>query len=1530
MNKLFGRVRRQLAMSLALVVMLAGMPWYALDAYAEGGPRFNVYDNGGYSIEDASIIVKDVSGDEVSSYEPDQTYSYTVSKDGYETANGSFSGSEEEVSVTLTRIKEDRTAAFENSNSTIIVPFGTNTFSNPVVSEATVNYSSSDPTRVSVDENGVVTLNRANDTDLVSATITATIDSDNYMYNAFSKDYTIIFQAATSFDITNTEESYELGSTFSMTYNSSRQVNNSDIVYEDNSDFVTVNADGTVAISEQFDDIEKDNVQVTITAYVKASGDGQYLQSNPDTYSFNITRKEQNPPPLYKKNSNLYVGQEDTFNFEYDRTAFWGNESYKSSDESVATIDSSTGKVHAVAPGTVTLTARRGRDFIFREVTANLELTVLPVVSANDVMTVTGEKSSVSDNDGNFWYKGDVYLTAKEGYSLYTDSNMDKQNSLRIEPNKKVVEKFYAYDVVNDAYTDVLTSDVIYRDSVNPTISLSQPKTSKLYNDSFNISINCADELSGVYSLEYEISPENGETVSGNLSVLSTSSFTTTLRAPADIDTRYSITVTVTDFAGNQASETIDYRVNTVLPVISVSSGEGGYVRSDDSLRGYFDTEREAIITVWCDSECFDEETATQMLIRNALTICDISGDDISSDGVVIGNWIHEPDDVSSNNDKHTVTVKFTSDGNYTWSPSYTDKADNYTNIVNYEDSTTPRFFTIDRSEPTGKVSVAGKGEWTGLIDDAVYSLFLHAGDKVSAAGDDTMSPIYSLSYFIKADNGEFTDEDVESFETLEWLPFEESDVERLDHYIYYIRIEDYAGNVSYVSTDGLIFDNDAPAVSVGAANDVYNHDITVSVGVNELNKLGLGSGIASVTYSVSNGTSQTASGTLFTYTGSEDDLESLVQSYSGSVSISAKDNNTNDTVLTVTATDRAGNQASSSQKYRFDVTAPTVSVSYDNNSGDTSYGEFGFFNSARTAKIEIRERNFSAGRVNFNIETKEGVAPTISGWSSYGNGDDRVNYATVTFASDGKYTFGISVSDEAGNSNSGVNYGNSLTPTSFVIDTTKPEVSVAYDNNASLNGDYYSNFRTAKITVKEHNFDPARVEFAAEATDGGVAVSAPTLSQWYANGDTYTATIVFNRDAKYTWHLTLSDKARNASDKTLDESFVIDTTAPSVTVEGITNESVNISDENIGFVLKVTDTNFDYFKPTLETVVREGNSFVTKTVDGVLTSIRNGQTFTVENLDEDGIYYLSLEAVDKAGNSFMIISYVDEAGNMIEEQVPKAGSITEFSVNREGSVFYLDDATMKIVNGYYVKTVDSDVVIYEVNADALNDNAVILNGEQLVENKQYTIELENDENSWYKYAYILKKDLFENEGDYTIVIQSTDKADRTAYSDVKSLEVSFAVDRTAPLVTLSGLESNGRYQTESQTVTAITTDDGGKIGSFKVTVYNIEKSVVSTPFNMSGDELTKYIEDNNGMIEFEIPEGLRMSVVIECADCATIPTVEGNLTIAEYNNVTVSPNGLLIFWESAKTIVLAAGGATIVGGAGVSTFFIRRRRIKV
>lgn len=455
------------------------------------------------------------------------------------------------------------------------------------------------------------------------------------------------------------------------------------------------------------------------------------------------------------------------------------------------------------------------------------------------------------------------------------------------------------------------------------------------------------------------------------------------------------------------------------------------------------------------------------------------------------------------------------------------------------------------------------------------------------------------------------------------------------------------------------------------------------------------------------------------------------------------------------------------------------------------------------------------------------------------------------------------------------MDYANSLAPTKFTIDTTAPVISVVYDNNSASNGNYYNNKRTATVTITEHNFDTSRIALSMTAQDAGKSVAAPAFGSWSDNGDIHTATLSFDADATYTWSLAYTDKAGNKAKDLAKQEFCIDTTKPVVTINGVTPGSVNNNSGNMSFVIECTDTNLEYFSPVLTVEVYENSRFVRKTITGNVISITNGQRVEFRNLNEDGVYSLTCHAQDKAGNSYETVNIIDAGGKQVTETAGQGGKLLDFSINKGGSIFSLDDNTMKLVKDYYVQKVYHDVVVREINPDEVTSCTVKVNGKALKQGTDFSVNNVSESDGWHKYEYVISNAVFEKEGQYNIVVETKDKADSVAYSDVKSVNIEFIVDKTAPTYTLTGVDKNNENYIGSKNAVLMPKDDGGKLGRVKITVVGKDDKEKKVIKEMSGDDMLDYLDKHDGKIEFEVPKEVLSAkdgdsrLMVECADCS-------------------------------------------------------------
>lgn len=1082
---------------------------------------------------------------------------------------------------------------------------------------------------------------------------------------------------------------------------------------------------------------------------------------------------------------------------------------------------------------------------------------------------------------------------------------------------------------------------VVDKTAPTPELALEEAHANDYYNKDFTVKvngINDPDDYSGIQSVEYWVVKDRTETEQGTetqremlytyteggdiLQELKELSFT--VDAGKNNSDNVVIYVQVTDRAGNVSKpEEKAVKINSTSPTIEIKFGkenefgEGkpvNVVEENGTKRGYYDAVRTATVTI-------TDRASTQALdaVKFDIKAKNAAGNDVS-DPVTIGDWRNAVDPKTNlvDPDKVSCKVTFSGDANYIWSISYTNKAGlsaladkdqkKSVNAVTYGE--TPYCFTVDTNAPTGTITantyvVGGKDPtsspaWEALINSENLTFGVWANDKIVIThneGDET-SPIKSTEYFVQ----KFGTDDKKAPLTAKELAQQKwTDIGKTTEFtpnqqlVVYLKITDMAGHVTYLSTNGLVVDNERPheeftapeivRVSGLTNNKIYNGDVSVEVSANDPAENGVYSGLKQVTYTVYNMGTQTQHDTLYRWNGKEAPCKSKEGM---GFTVDAEKNNSNDVRILLTAEDNAGNVTSMEYFIKIDVTKPIINIEYDKNAADSGT----FFRESRRATITVKERNLDPAAVQVSIKNTDGTIPTISKWSKTdgnGNMDNTQWEATIEYTAEGDYTFAIACTDQAGNPNEPVHYADgTVAPTAFTIDKTRPTISVTYDNNSALNGNYYNANRTATVVVTEHNFDASRVNITLRATDDGADIALPTVSGWTSSGDRHTATIAYQRDGLYTFDIDVTDKAGNTSADFTEQTFYVDTTAPTLEITGIADHSANSGD--IIPVVSYSDTNYDdaQVNITLTGAMRKGVA-----LDGSYADQHNGKVFTFKNFakekEVDDIYTLAATLTDKAGNT-------------TEKTIL-------FSANRFGSTYALSAATEQL-NGSYVQT-PQDVVVTETNPDALQNIRITLfkNNQTIIlqEGTDYRIEVRGGNGQWYEYIYTVLAKNFADDGVYRLTFYSEDAAGNIAENtlDTKKQEIGFGVDKTKPNMVVTNLESDTTYPLENLTV-SLSAGDNLLLQSVVVYLDDYSKAYKT----WTAEEIAAIVADQ-GEFTFDIPGDSTGAhqVKIVCTDAA------GNEQTEEITNFYVTTNLFVryynnkpLFFGSIAAVVVIAG----------------------
>ncbi len=943
-------------------------------------------------------------------------------------------------------------------------------------------------------------------------------------------------------------------------------------------------------------------------------------------------------------------------------------------------------------------------------------------------------------------------------------------------------------------------------------------------------------------------------------------------------DGEYTVQTKVADAAGNKGEDKeFSFVIDTVRPEIQVTytayrPNGTSFVLDPSRGRAYANEEVAYVaVTAVITERNFDAKDA-----KVAYTAVNSKGKAVKVadyNAAIREEWTNKGN-VSTEDNRFVYELSLPTisvDANYDFAYDYTDLAGNPIN------ETIKQAVTLDRVKPEGTVTVedlvngSASETWNKFLSAITFGHFGKNSVRASMTSDDETAGVAATQYLTSAKA--LTRSELEA--RTGWTGYSSKiSLAASQNLVVYEKITDKAGNIQYISTDGIIVDNVAPVVKItptnpGWSKGVYsaadNPGFDISVTDPVVNDAY--AGLKTISYTITNGTTgYVESGTLANL-----ERTSHLQSWTGHVTINPDNFYSNDVRVKVTADDSSTNDAVSEEiSIKVDNKAPIVTFSFDQS--DVHNGKY--YNNDKTLTITVDERNFDES-YQPQVTSTAGGGYSISGWSHNGE----IHTATVTFSGDSDYTVTYDCFDLAGNKS------NTEKLDEFTVDKTKPVIQVSYDNNSALNNNYYKEARTATITITEHNFNPGEVTVTTTAQLDGAAASAPGVSGWSGSGDTHVATVSYSADADYTFTISATDLASNVSDPYATESFTVDQTKPTVEITNIEDRSANNGE--VAPVITLNDINFDSGK-TVVHLTGANKGEVDTTGMYTSTASNKGQTLTFYNFKEnmDDIYTLTAETSDKAGNQYSTSKI--------------------FSVNRDGSTYLYDDYTEELIKNGYTND-PKNLVVSEINVDTLTfrELTVSENGTQktLEQNKDFEVSESGSDVSWKEYKYTINASNFENEGDYNVSIYSEDRATNVTTNTAKSKDILFAVDKTSPVISLANIEDGGRYKVESQKFTA-NVDDNMALDKVE---YYVDDELKQT---FDADEVSA----NGGSLELSVDSSNTFqNVSVKAYDKANNEATTASV------DVLVSANTWVQFYNNKPAFYGTIGGGVAAVAAAVA-----------
>ncbi|MFZ5202376.1 Ig-like domain-containing protein [Enterobacter ludwigii] len=315
------------------------------------------------------------------------------------------------------------------------------------------------------------------------------------------------------------------------------------------------------------------------------------------------------------------------------------------------------------------------------------------------------------------------------------------------------------------------------------------------------------------------------------------------------------------------------------------------------------------------------------------------------------------------------------------------------------------------------------------------------------------------------------------------------------------------------------------------------------------------------------------------------------------------------DASVQVSVTNVNGNSASAGREYSVDATAPAVTI-------DTVAGDNVINASEASAGVAITGTTTAeAGQtVTVTLGNKQYTAQVQAG----GTWSVNVPGADLTAMADNGYTVQVSVSDAAGNPGSA--------DKAITLDTTPPVISF----NAVAVDDVINSVEHAQAQIVSGSATGANVGDRLVITVGSHQYTTTVDASGNWSVGVPASVISSLADGTATLSATITDSAGNSSTKTHD--VVVNTASVALTVNTIAGDDV-INAAEAGTSLVINGSSAQFASGTQVTVTLNGKSY-TATIQSDGSWTTTVPAADVGALTDGGHYSVSVAAQDSAGNS--------------------------------------------------------------------------------------------------------------------------------------------------------------------------------------------------------------------------------------------------------------------------------------------------------
>ena len=333
------------------------------------------------------------------------------------------------------------------------------------------------------------------------------------------------------------------------------------------------------------------------------------------------------------------------------------------------------------------------------------------------------------------------------------------------------------------------------------------------------------------------------------------------------------------------------------------------------------------------------------------------------------------------------------------------------------------------------------------------------------------------------------------------------------------------------------------------------------------------------------------------------------------------------------------------------------------------------YFKTNRTATITVEEHNFDVSRVQFTQTASlngADIPVPVPSWSEHGD----THTATITYDTDGDYTFDVTMTDMAGNESGQVNYASDTASREFTVDTKieKPVIS------GVENGKAYKNEVVPVIDFSDINYNDYSIQLTRtrkDEIDKDVTdqfIKTMNVSTQGGTGANNTFDMVQENDGIYNLKVQISDMAGNEEEETV--TFTLNRFG---SVYAYNDYLVSLIEDG-GAYVKGIDQEIEIMEYNADRLV-DGSLSIEVTRDGkpiqdvdykvspeINDKVKVGQSgwyqygyqISPDNFKEDGVYKMTVSSKDQTGNTPENTNYEDQAILFrVDSTAPEITSVT-------------------------------------------------------------------------------------------------------------------------------------------------------------------------------------------------------------------------------------------------------------------------------